>query len=50
MIRMKARDNLKVAIEALHERHGLLAAYFEAGGCVDWRALNKRYRSANLSP
>ena len=38
---MKAHDNLKVVIEALRERHGLLAAYLEAAGGVDWRALHK---------
>ena len=33
---MKARDNLKAVIEALRERHSLLAAYLEAAGGVDW--------------
>jgi hypothetical protein len=38
---MKASDNLKAVIEALRERHSLLAAYLEAAGGVDWRALHK---------
>jgi hypothetical protein len=38
---MSTRDNLKAVIEALRERHGLLAAYLEAAGSIDWRALQQ---------
>ena len=36
---MGTRDNVKAVIEALRDRHGLLAAYLEAAGSIDWRAL-----------
>jgi len=38
---MGTRDNLKAVIEALRDRHGLLAAYLEAAGYIDWRALQQ---------
>lgn len=38
---MKARDDLKEVIEALRDRHSLLAAYLEAAGGVNQRALHK---------
>jgi hypothetical protein len=38
---MGARDHLETVIEALRERHGLLAAYLEAAGSIDWRAFHQ---------
>jgi hypothetical protein len=38
---MKTRDDMKVVIEALRERHGLLASYLEAAASLDWRAVQK---------
>ena len=39
---MKTRDNMSAVIEGLQRDHGLLAAYLEATGKIDWRALHKR--------
>jgi hypothetical protein len=38
---MRTRDDLRTVIDALRERHGLLAAYLEAADKFDWRALNR---------
>ncbi len=38
---MKIRDNMSAVIESLQKDHGLLAAYLEASGKIDWRALHK---------
>jgi hypothetical protein len=38
---MATRDNLKAVIEALRDRNGLLAAYLEAAGSIDWRTLRQ---------
>jgi len=45
---MKTRDNLKAVIEGLRERYGLLAAYLEVAGSIDWRALHKPSAVKNL--
>ena len=47
---MGTRDNLKAVIEALRDRHGLLAAYLEAAGSVDWRALHQPVSIDKLVP
>jgi hypothetical protein len=39
---MKTRDNMSAVIEGLQREHGLLVAYLEATGKIDWRALHKR--------
>jgi hypothetical protein len=39
---MTTRDNLGAVIEGLQREHGLLAAYLEATGKIDRRALHKR--------
>jgi hypothetical protein len=38
---MATRDNLKAVIEALRDRNGLLAAYLEAAGSIDWQTLRQ---------
>jgi FAD binding domain len=38
---MRTRDDLRAVIDALRERHSLLAAYLEAADRLDWRAFNR---------
>ena len=47
---MGTRDNLKAVIEALRDRHGLLAAYLEAAGNIDWQALHQPVSIDKLVP
>jgi hypothetical protein len=47
---MSSHDNLKAVIEALRERHGLLAAYLEAAGRIDRRALHHLLSIDKLVP
>lgn len=39
---MKSRDEISAVIEGLNKDHGLLAAFLEATGKIDWRALHGR--------
>jgi hypothetical protein len=39
---MKTRRNTKPVIGALRRKHGLLAAFLEAGEKIDWQALERR--------
>jgi hypothetical protein len=39
---MKNRDDMNAVVESLHSKHGLLAAFLEATGKIDWRALHRR--------
>jgi hypothetical protein len=39
---MKTRDNMRVVIDGLQRRHGLLADYLEATDKIDRRALHQR--------
>jgi len=38
---MKTRDDISAVIEGLHKDQGLLAAFLEATGKIDWRALHR---------
>jgi len=47
---MRTRHDLRAVIDALRERHSLLAAYLEAADRLDWRALNKPMAIGELAP
>lgn len=47
---MRTRHDLRAAIDALCERHSLLASYLEAADRLDWRALNKPMAIGELAP
>jgi hypothetical protein len=46
---MRTRDNLNAVVDALRERHSLLAAYLEAADRIDRRAVNKPVATAKLA-